>query len=65
MLSLLSNLFRALAEALGLVRRRQDIINSPEMQANARARTDAEIKDVTREAIRKQDLAKIREIASE
>ncbi len=65
MLSTLSNLFRALAEALGFIRKRQELVNSPEMQANARAKTDAEIKDVTREAIRKQDLKKIRELASE
>jgi lipopolysaccharide biosynthesis regulator YciM len=65
MLSTLSNLFRARAEALGFIRKRQELVNSPEMQANARAKTDAEIKDVTREAIRKQDLKKIRELASE
>lgn len=65
MLTAISNLLRALAEALGFVRRRQELINTPEMQANARAKTDAEIKDVTREAIREQDLKKVRELASE
>lgn len=43
MLKLVSNLFGAVMEGLGFARERSAAKNTPEMQANARAQTDADI----------------------
>ncbi len=54
-----------LANLMGFARRRQDLVNSPEQQANATAKTDQQIKDEARDAIAKKDLEKVRKLAAE
>lgn len=54
-----------LANLIGFARKRQDLVNSPEQQANATAKTDQQIKDEAREAIAKADLEKVRKLTAE
>lgn len=65
MLAAITSFLKAVAAALGFAEKRQELNNSPEMQANARAKVDETIKTETREAIVERDLKKIRELASE
>lgn len=57
--------FRAIGEALGLVRERQALNNTPEMRKAAEAKVDAEITDTARDAVAKRDIEKIRKGTSE
>ncbi|HYC64526.1 MAG TPA: hypothetical protein VEC14_07340 [Reyranellaceae bacterium] len=59
-MSKLSAILQILAGLFGYARKRQDLVNSPEMQANDRAKTDAKLKDSARTAIEKQDVDEIR-----
>lgn len=54
-----------LANLMGFVRKRQDLTNSPEQQANAAAKTDQQIKDEARGAIAAGDVEKVRKLAAE
>jgi len=64
-LALLSSLFRALAEGLGLVRQRDAALNAPEIKANADAAVDQKIKDEAGQAVSSGNLDQIRKLASE
>jgi hypothetical protein len=57
---MLSNLFRAIAEALGLVRQRDTELNTEAMRKALEAKREAAAVDRTREAIRKKDLDELR-----
>lgn len=61
----LEYLLGAIAEGLGFARKRQELVNTPEQQANAAAGTDAEIKASATDAVAKDDLAEIRKQAGE
>jgi hypothetical protein len=65
MLETIKQALTALAAGLGLLKKRQELVNSPEQQANAAAKTEQRIKDDAREAIAKRDLEKIRRMAAE
>lgn len=54
-----------LANLMGFARKRQDLVNSPEQQANATAKTDQAIKDEARGAITGGDVEKVRKLAAE
>lgn len=53
------------ANLMGFARKRQDLANSPEQQANAAAKTDQQIKDDARAAIAKGDVERVRKLAAE
>lgn len=61
----LANGFRAAAEFLGLRREEAARKNTPEMQANAQAKTDERIKDEAADAVASGDLDRIRKELSE
>lgn len=58
-------LLQAFAAACGFSKKRQELNNSPEMQANAKAKSDAKVADDAAEAVAKDDLDAIRAAASE
>lgn len=57
---MLSSLFRAIAEALGLVRQRDAESNTADMKRALEAKREAVAVDRTREAIRKKDIDELR-----
>lgn len=46
---------KALAALLGIGQKRQELVNSPEMQANAKAGTDQKLKEDAAKVIANQD----------
>ncbi len=64
-MQLVKNIFAALAAGLGFAQRRQELVNSPEMQANAAAKRDAAVAKAATEAVAKGDLDEIRRMAGE
>ena len=65
MIEILKNLISGVAAFLRLKERRQELDNSPAMQANARAKTDAKIRDAANTAVKADDLDEIRRQAGE
>lgn len=55
-----SSILDLLANLFGFARKRQDLANTPEMQANAQAAADQKLKDTAATAIAAQDLAEVR-----
>lgn len=65
MIEIIKNFLAAAAAGLGFLKKKQELDNSPQQQANAAAKTDAEIKDDATRAVRSNDLEAIRRQASE
>jgi hypothetical protein len=65
MWELIKNAVAAISAFLRIQDRRSAAANSEEMQANARAKTHAEIRDAANTAVAKNDLDEIRKQASE
>ena len=65
MWTLIKDLVSGAAALLRFKEKKQDLENSPAMQANAEARRDAAIKDSALSAVAKNDLDAIRKQASE
>lgn len=65
MLAFLGNLVSGLAAFFRLAEKRSDLTNSPEMQANARAKPDQITRDAATKAVADCDLAEIRRQAAE
>jgi len=65
MLDTIKYFFGAAMEAFGFARKRQELANTPEMQANARAKQDAQTKDAIAKEIADNDLEAIRKRAAE
>jgi hypothetical protein len=65
MIQLLKDLASAVASALGLLRKNQELKNSPQMQANARAKIACEIQADATSAVARNDLDEIRKQAAE
>ena len=65
MFSFLGNLVSGLAAFFRLSEKKLDLTNSPEMQANARAKQDQLTRDAAAKAIADCDLAEIRRQAAE
>lgn len=61
----IAGIFGSLREALGFARQKHAANNTPEMRANAAAKTDAEIRADATQAVATKDLAKIRQQAAE
>lgn len=64
-MKMISNLLGAVMEYFGWARKRQELTNSPEMQAAAQARTDAAVQDKATKAVAEGDLDEIRKGAAE
>jgi hypothetical protein len=60
MWELIKNTVAAIAAFLRIQDRRSAAANSPEMKANARAKTDAKIRDAATNAVAKNDLDEVR-----
>ena len=65
MWQLLKDLASGAAAFLRFREKRQELTNTPEMQANAKAKTDAEIRNTSTAAVAKNDLDEIRKLAAE
>lgn len=65
MYDIIKNIISGLAAFLRLKERRQELDNTPEMQANERAKTDAKIRDAATDAVKRDNLAEIRRQAGE
>ena len=65
MLTLIKDLISGIAAFLRIKEKSDDRANSPEMQANARAKQDAEIRDSANTAVVNNDLDEIRRKAAE
>lgn len=65
MSDIVSNTAAAAAAGLGILKKQQDLIHTPQQQANASAKTDAEIRDDATEAVRNEDIEEIRKQAAE
>lgn len=65
MLPFLSNLLSGLAAYFRFAEKKQDLTNSPEMQANARAKQDQAARDAAVKAVADCDLDEIRRQAAE
>lgn len=61
MIKLIGNFFGALMELVGLRREQANRANTAEMQANAQARTDAQIKDEAAQTVASGNLDKLRQ----
>lgn len=57
--------FQALAAALGLAKKRQELNNTPEMQRRAEGKASDAVISTTREAVKDGDLEKVRRLTSE
>ena len=57
---MLSSLLSLLANLFGLAKGRQDLVNSPEMQANKKAETREEIREDATKTVTDEDLDQIR-----
>lgn len=62
---MIGSIFDFLANLMGFSRKRQELVNSPEQQANAAAKTDQQIKDEARSAIAAGNVEKVRKLAAE
>lgn len=60
-----TSFFTALGALLGFSRRRQELVNTPEMQAAERAKTQSEIVDDARRTIQTRQLDEVRRRVSE
>ncbi len=56
---------KSLAAALGFLQKRQELNNSPEMQANAVAKTDQTVTETATKAVAANDLEEIRKLSAE
>lgn len=65
MWELIKNLISGTAAFFRLREKQSDRLNTPEMQANAKAKTDAEIRSAATRAVAKDDLEAIRRQAAE
>ena len=65
MITLLGQFFRSLAESLKLVNKRNELKNSEEMKRNAKAKSDAEVRERATKAVASNDLNEIRRQAGE
>lgn len=65
MLDTIKYFFGAVMETMGFARKRQELANSPEMQANERAKQDAKERDAANRAVKENDLNAIRRRSAE
>ena len=65
MLTLIKDIISGLAAFFRAKEKTQDRLNTPEMQANERAKTNAAIRNAATKAVAKDDLEEIRRQASE
>ena len=63
--SFISDAVKGFAAYFGWAQKRQELTNSPEMQANAAAKTEQQLKDENAAAIAKQDTDAIQKGLSE
>ena len=61
----ITDLISAAAAFLRIKEKADDRANSPAMQANAKAKQDAEIRDTATSAVKDNDLERIRKMAAE
>lgn len=57
--------FRAIAESVGLLNRRIDQRNTPEIKANVSAQKEQEIKEQATDAVTRKDADKVRRLIAE
>ena len=65
MIESLKHFLAALAAGLGFLKKKQELENSPQQQANAAAKTDRDIKEDATRAVATNDLDEIRKQAAE